>query len=223
MKALSIVLIVVLGGGGAHSVAWPAAERVYTFEADEENTLPAGFVSGMTGQWKPTEWKVRKVDGNKVLAHIGFWNEDPEAVFPICWVKDAKAKDLAVSVRLYPLRPPAGIKKAIHDGAGIIVRFKDPNNYYLLRAVPHEQRVRLYKVEDGKRTTFTGKNLAIPVDTWHELKLVVSGNAFTASFNGAELFTFKDDTFKDAGAFGLWSKPNNVTYFDDLRASVVNP
>ncbi len=77
--------------------------------------------------------------------------------------------------------------------------FKDPNNYYLLRAVPHEQRVRLYKVENGKRTTFTGKNLAIPVDTWHELKFVVSGNAFTASFNGAELFTFKDDTFKDAG------------------------
>jgi hypothetical protein len=39
----------------------------------------------------------------------------------------------------------------------------------------------------------------------------------------SQLFTFKDDTFKDAGAFGLWSKPNNVTYFDDLRASVVNP
>ncbi len=53
--------------------------------------------------------------------------------------------------------------------------FKDPNNYYLLRAVPHEQRVRLYKVENGKRTTFTGKNLAIPVDTWHELKLVIQG------------------------------------------------
>jgi hypothetical protein len=45
----------------------------------------------------------------------------------------------------------------------------------------------------------------------------------TASFNGAELFTFKEDTFKDAGAFGLWSKPNNVTYFDDLRGSVVSP
>jgi hypothetical protein len=63
------------------------------------------------------------------------------------------------------------------QGAGIVVRFKDPDKYYLLRAVPHEKRVRLYKVENGKRTTFTGSNLAIPVDTWHELKLVVRGTS----------------------------------------------
>jgi hypothetical protein len=83
---------------------------VYTFEADEENSLPAGFASGMTGQWKATEWKVQEV-------------------FPICWVKDARAKDLAVGVRLCPLRPPPGIKKAIPDGAGIVARFKDPDKY----------------------------------------------------------------------------------------------
>jgi hypothetical protein len=100
-----------------------------------------------------------------------------QEVFPICWVKDARAKDLAVGVRVYPLRPPPGIKKAIPDGAGIVVRFKDPDKYYLLRAVPYEKRVRLYKVENGKRTTFTGSNLAIPVDTWHELKLVVRGTS----------------------------------------------
>ncbi len=108
VKALSIVLLLVLVGSGLHSVAWSTAEKVYTFEADGENSLPAGFVAGMTGQWKPTEWKVQKVDGNNVLAHIGLWNEDPEAVFSVCWIKDAKAKDLAVSVRLYPLRPPPG-------------------------------------------------------------------------------------------------------------------
>ena len=59
----------------------------------------------------------------------------------------------------------------------VVLRFKDPDKYYLLRAVPHEKRVRLYKVENGKRTTFTGSNLAIPVDTWHELKLVVRGTS----------------------------------------------
>jgi hypothetical protein len=52
-----------------------------------------------------------------------------QEVFPICWVKDARAKDLAVGVRLCPLRPPPGIKKAIPDGAGIVARFKDPDKY----------------------------------------------------------------------------------------------
>jgi hypothetical protein len=30
-----------------------------------------------------------------------------------------------------------------------------------------------------------------------------------------------DSTFEEAGSYGLWSKPNNVTYFDDLKAEIV--
>ncbi len=166
----------------------------------------------MTGEWKATEWTV--------LAHIGFWPEDPHAVYPVCWVKNSAAKDLTLSVRLYPLRPPADIKTAIHDGAGIVVRFMDPDNYYLLRAVPHETRVRLYKVQNGKRTTFHGKDLEIELEKWHELKLKAKGYTFTAYFDGDKLFHFMDDTFEHAGAYGLWCKPNNVTYFDDLKAEI---
>ena len=81
--------------------------------------------------------------------------------------------------------------------------------------------MRFYKVVDGKRHTLTGKNLEVAVDRWHELKLSARGNVFTAYFNGEELFSYNDETFKDAGAFGLWSKPNNVTYFDDLKAEIV--
>jgi len=28
-----------------------------------------------------------------------------------------------------------------------------------------------------------------------------------------------DDTFKDAGKVGLWTKADSVTYFDDLKAT----
>lgn len=195
--------------------------RVFEFEGDKEKALPDGFQAGMTGEWKATEWSVQSVDRNQVLAHIGFWEEDPHGVFPVCWVKDSKVTNLTLTVRLFPVRPPAEIRKAIHDGAGIVVRFKDPNNYYLLRAVPHETRVRFYKVVNGKRSTLAGKNLEVAVGKWHELKIRARGNVFTAYFNGDELFSYKDETFKDAGAFGLWSKPNNVTYFDSLKAEIV--
>jgi hypothetical protein len=176
----------------------------------------------MTGQWRKTKWSIQKVEGNAVLAHVGFWEEDPDGVFPLAWVKDLRAKDLRLTVRLFPVHPPTSIERAVHDGAGIVVRFTDPDNYYLLRCVPHESRVRFYKVENGKRSTLAGKDIDVPTGRWHELQLAARGKAFTARFNGENLFAHQDKTFEEAGAFGLWCKPNNVTYFDDLKAEIVD-
>ncbi len=216
--AVSLAAIVVRG---AAAMGDGPRVRFFDFEGSAERTLPDGFRTGMTGRWKSTQWGVRRITGNRVLAHLGFWNEDPDGVFPVCWVMRSRARDLTLSVRIFPVRPPGGIRGAVHDGAGIMARFKDPDNYYLLRAVPHESRVRLYKVENGTRTTLAGVDLEVAAGEWHELALEVRGNRFKAHFDGAELFAHDDDTFKDAGAFGLWSKPNNVTYFDDLRAEIV--
>ncbi len=77
-------------------------------------------------------------------------------------------------------------------------------------------------MENGKRRTLAGRNIEVPTGRWHELELAVRRNAFTATFNGERLFTHEDNTFEEAGAFGLWCKPNNVTYYDDLEAEIVN-
>ena len=196
--------------------------RIYTFEGTPENALPEGFQVGMTGTWKQTWWGVREIEGNSVLAHVGFWDEDPDRVFPVAWVENSRAKDLTLSVRLFPVEPPADVANAVHDGAGMIVRFRDPDNYYLLRAVPYETRVRFYKVVKGGRFTLAGSDVEVAAGRWHDLELRVRGNTFTASFDGTRLFTHQDDTFDQAGAFGLWCKPNNVTYYDDLKAEIVD-
>ena len=39
---------------------------------------------------------------------------------------------------------------------------------------------------------------------------------FTVFFNGKALFEVEDETFKDAGAVGLWTKADSVTLFDDF-------
>ena len=209
-------------GSPAHAGDQPRRSVRYSFEGAPEGGLPGDFLAGMTGEWRKTEWRIQKVAGNAVFAHVGFWEDDPDGVFPLAWVRDSKARDLRLSVRLFPVHPPASIEGAVHDGAGIVVRLKDPDNYYVLRAVPHEARVRLYKVENGKRSTLAGKDIDVPTGRWHELRLLVKGNAFTAYFNGAKLFVHEDKTFEEAGAFGLWCKPNNVTYFDDLNADIAD-
>ena len=194
----------------------------YEFDGVSENRLPESFQVGMTGEWKRTEWSVRYIEGNGVLAHLGFWEEDPDGVYPVAWISDSIARDLTLTVRLFPVRPPVEIEGAVHDGAGIVVRFKDPDNYYLLRAVPLDMRVRFYKVENGKRFTLAGRNIEVSTGRWHELKLTARGSAFAAYFNGEKLFTYEDKTFEEAGSFGLWCKPNNVTYYDDLEAEILN-
>jgi hypothetical protein len=223
MKTSAVALLVafLIGAGTPMERAAAQVSPIVTFEDHQVGTFPEGFQSGMTGQWKATKWSVQDFQHTRVLAHLGFWGEDPDGVFPVCWVKGSKAKDLTLTVRLFPVRPPADVRGAVHDGAGIVVRFKDPDNYYLMRAVPHEMRVRIYKVANGKRATIGGKEVDIALERWHELKLQVSGNTFTPFLNGEKLFHVMDSTFEEAGSYGLWSKPNNVTYFDDLKAEVV--
>ena len=225
MKASAVALLAIFLTGAGTVLDRPAAQLsplIVTFEDDQIGALPEGFQCDMTGQWKATEWSVQEFRDMRVLGHFGFWEDDPDGVFPVCWIRDSKAKDLTLTVRLFPVRPPAAVKDAVHDGAGIVVRLKDPNNYYLMRAVPHEMRLRLYKVENGKRTTLGGKDVEIELERWHELRLQVSGSTFTLFFDGEKLFHLMDSTFEEAGSYGLWSKPNNVTYFDDLKAEIVN-
>jgi len=108
----------------------------YDFEGVPENGLPEGFQVGMTGEWKQTEWGVKYIEGNAVLAHVGFWDEDPEGVFPVAWVSDPIARDLTLTVKLFPVTPPPHISGSENDGAGIVVRFTDPDNYYFYERFP---------------------------------------------------------------------------------------
>jgi hypothetical protein len=43
------------------------------------------------------------------------------------------------------------------------------------------------------------------------------GKLFTVYFNDQRLYEVEDETFKDAGKVGLWTKADSVTHFDDLR------
>jgi hypothetical protein len=43
------------------------------------------------------------------------------------------------------------------------------------------------------------------------------GNKITCYYDGNKKIEATDDTFKDAGKVGLWTKADSVTYFDDLK------
>ncbi|MGI9071781.1 MAG: family 16 glycoside hydrolase [Bryobacteraceae bacterium] len=117
---------------------------------------------------------------------------------------------------------------SIDQAAGIVWRYQDSNNYYIVRANALENNVVLYKVENGTRTSIAPKGLPsrsygvkyqIPKGRWNNLQVTFKGATFTILFNHERLFEAEDRTFQKPGKIGLWTKADSVTYFDEFTIS----
>ena len=209
------------------AIAWAglavnaSAQTVIDFEKDKPGTAPAGFTTALTGSGKPGVWLViddpTAPSGHQVLAQT-----DADATsyrFPVCVLDSLTAKDADISVRI------KAVSGREDQGAGIVWRYRDKANYYLVRANALEGNVVLYKVQNGKRTDLPlkgegrtyGKKTTVPKGAWSTLAVDVKGSTFSVSFNGSKLYEVDDTTFPDAGKIGLWTKADSVMSFDDLR------
>jgi hypothetical protein len=195
-------------------------DTVFDFENCETGKLPVNWSQYATGKGENTDWKVIDDNGNKVLAQLSAKN--PNYHFNDVVFNGFEAKNMELSVKLKRVRGK------MDQGGGFIWRFKDRNNYYVVRANPLEDNVVLYKVKDGKRTDLpiVGKGRTYGVDVkklgsgWNNLKLSVTDDIFTVYLNGEELFKVKDQTFTGSGKIGLWTKADAQTYFDDFQVIV---
>jgi len=194
------------------------------FEKDNLGQPPAGFSFALTGRGKPGVWIVKKDEASpnqrQVLAQI---NADPTGDrFPLCVFDKISAKDVDVSVKFKP------ISGKEDQAAGIVWRYRDQDNYYVVRANALESNVVLYKVEKGKRTDLPlkdkgrtyGKGEKVPSREWGTLRVVVFGKLFEVYHDGRKLYEVENESFKDAGKVGLWTKADSVIYFDDFTITV---
>ena len=105
-----------------------------------------------------------------------------------------------------------------HVLSGLVWRFSNENNYYIVRANALEDDVVLYKVQNGKRTDLPvkgegrtyGKKADVPAGQWSTLRVVATGPRFDVHFNGAKLYEVEDATFTQAGKVGVWTKADSV-------------
>jgi hypothetical protein len=182
------------------------------FDASSVGTIPTGFSSAVTGGG-PASWMVVEdftaPSGGKVLAQTS--TDKTPGRFPLCVYDGFTAPDVTVSVSFKP------VSGTVDQAAGLVARYRNQGNYYVVRANALEHNVRLYKVERGNRKQFAGADVQVPSGKWQTLALEVKGTHFRVLFNDALLFEADDATFKNAGKVGLWTKADSVTYFDDMR------
>ena len=187
----------------------------YNFDGDTPGQLPAQFHSAKTGGEAPQKWMVTAdptaTSKPNVVAQTS--TDQTDYRFPLLIADEGSFKDLDVSVKF------KAVSGSIDRAGGLVFRLKDPNNYYIVRANALENNYRLYHVVNGRRSQFAGANLKVTSCEWHELKVEVVGNKITCYYDGNKKIEATDETFKDAGKMGLWTKADSVTYFDDLKVT----
>ncbi len=205
-KPVAVVIVAVCASVG---VVIGQSSKV-DFEQDEVGKPPKGFSFAVTGKGKPGVWIVRKDDqahGN-VLVQT---DADPtDYRFPVAVYDDVNAKDVDLSVQF------KGISGKGDQGAGIVWRYRDQNNYYITRCNALEDNCTIYHVVNGRRQAFLNHNVKVPTNVWHTLRVQATGDHFVVTYDGKTVLDAKDGTFKDAGKVGLWTKADSVMAFDDF-------
>ena len=190
----------------------PGTTISYSFDSETPGTMPAKFHSDRTGQGSDGKWAVMAdptaPSKPNVVAQTSADKTDYR--FPLLISDDGTFRDLELSVKF---KAVAGV---VDRAAGLVFRLQDANNYYIVRANALEDNYRLYHVIKGSRRQFAGADFKVTSGEWHELKLECVGNKIICYYDGQKKIEATDDTFKEAGKIGLWTKADSVTYFDDL-------
>lgn len=194
------------------------------------------FDHGSVGK-VPPEWTVPSINGTAshweirkdpsaptspyVLAQVSTSPHQDE--FSLAILNSMSLRDGDISVRL---KPVSGHED---QGGGLVFRYRDPRNYYLVRADSHDGEITVYKVENGRCTPIRPRGVAassafgvkhkIQPNTWNILKVSVRGNRFQVYVNHRRLLQADDSSFPGAGKVGLVTVADSVTYFDDFRVN----
>jgi len=180
------------------------------FEKDEVGKAPRGFSFALTGQGKPGVWIVRKDDPAHGNVLVQTDADTTDYRFPVAVYDDFMAKDADLSVQFKALSGKGD------QGAGLVWRYRDQNNYYITRCNALEDNCTIYHVVNGRRAAFQNKNVKVATNVWHTLRLEATGDHFVVTYDGTKVLDAKDQTFKDAGKVGLWTKADSVMAFDDF-------
>jgi hypothetical protein len=186
-----------------------------SFDDAKTGFLPKTWEGTQTGKGE-ARWTVEKDETAPSKPNV--LKQSGEAKFPVCVKTDTNLKNGFVEVKFKP------ISGKEDQAGGLVWRYRDPDNYYIVRANALEENVVLYKVEKGKRKDLEivgrkggyGVDASVPQLEWSTLRVHFFSHRFTVLLNGKQLFEVEDTTFPGAGKVGVWTKADSVTLFDDF-------
>src|SRR5256712_6933138 len=201
MKNL-VMLLVSIGMGGGMTLA-----QTVDFDTFKIGEPPPGWAATKTGAGQ-AKWTVEKDDTAPSKPNV--LKQSGQATYPVCIKEDTNLKDGFVEVKF------KAVSGKEDQAGGLIWRARDSNNYYVARANALEDNVTIYDTVNGRPTERKRTRGKVASDQWHTLRIDFQGSHFTVTFDGKKALEWDDQTFKDSGKVGVWTKADSVTLFDDF-------
>lgn len=187
---------------------------VVNFDTAPLGKMPPGWTVSMTNKGGAPQWEIVRDQSAPTQPYVlAQTSSDPKGDrCPLAIFDSLSLKNGDVSVRIKP------VSGREDRSGGVVWRYRDPNNYYLVRANALTKNIVIYKVERGQRTQI-GLEVRhdIPSNAWSILKVSVRGDRFQVYVNHRRVLQGQDRTFSGPGKVGLWTVADSVTYFDDFR------
>ena len=201
------------------------AEREINFGGYPVDQTPSNFLSVVGGRGKPGEWKVIEEETTSamparnpnapakaqhaVVAQLARYAVDDH--FPILVLNDDSFNDFTFTTRFKI------VGGAVAQMAGIVFRYQDEKNYYVLMASASDNHFWFFKVVNGIRGTLIGPQVDIPKNEWHAMTVRCDGNHIHCLLDGKEIIPMATDNSFSSGKVGFWTKSDSVSYFTDAK------
>ncbi len=189
------------------AAAMSALAGTVNFDDLKTGAAPPGWTATRTGKGE-AKWTVEKDDSAPSKPNV--LKQSGEATYPVCLKNDSSLKDGFVEVKFKP------ISGKEDQAGGVVWRARDSDNYYVARANALEDNVTIYHTVKGKRTEKKRTEMKVASNQWHTLRVDFQGSHFTVTCDGTKAIEWDDETFKEAGKVGVWTKADSVTLFDDF-------
>ena len=174
---------------------------VINFDKCNPGHMPEGWTNASG------KWTVKTDNEHKVLAQTA---KNSGSYFNVAVYDGALLKDVVLSV---DIRANSGNED---QGGGLVWRYQDKDNYYVVRFNPLEDNYRLYKLDNGRRIQLASAHVSVPEGEWFNVKVEMTGNRISCYLNGEKYLDKTDDTFTKAGKIGFWTKADAVSDFDNF-------
>jgi len=204
-----------------------AAEIKLDFSDVPTGQMPTNFHAVLAGGGQPGEWKIVLAEVPPLFAPlsplapvvtrravVAQTSTDPaDERFPMLIYDGETFKDFTLTTRF---KIVSGIAEQM---AGVVFRYQNESNYYVIRASALGHNVRFYKVVNSVRSDPLGPEADVSAGVWHTLTVQCQGNQITCWLDDKLAMPPLQDNSLTAGKIGFRTKSDTVGYFGDITIS----
>jgi hypothetical protein len=199
------------------------AEMSFNFSDSPEGATPTNFQSVLGGGGQPATWKI--IMDDVTSAFVPLTDKAPDVSrhgvlaqtssdltderFPMLLFTGEKFRNFKFTTRF---KIVSGITEQM---AGLVFRYQNSSNYYVVRASVLGKNVRFYKVVNGIRSDPIGPDVDVTAGVWHTLAVQCEGTQISFWYDGKLVMPALGDNSLTEGLLGFRTKSDAVAYFTD--------